>query len=172
MPELASLEMDELSWIEGVVSEFRTHNRYWLTQGVLFPVGDLPDGAYWGPDKELFRLCLEIRAISWKMTELRNRIGEMPQTISDSNSEISIEWDKWEDRHREYREFFEIAEPPFDNRLQSLADAKANTLRGLAAKAHVIESEILGCGSDDQTALTRTLRSLFRDIDTIMGVDR
>lgn len=64
-----------------------------------------------------------------------------------------------------------MAEPLYDERLRGLAYAQAHTLRGLAAKARLIEREILGYGPADQTALGRTLRSLFRDIDMIVGVE-
>jgi len=161
----------EPTLVESIISEYRAHNDYWVKAGAIWPVpcGDLPHGVYFGPDKDLFWLCLEIKAISWKMTELSLKMGEKPQTSVESPEPAApIEPDRWNIRCNEYFGFCNLALPLYESRLGRLEDVVPHTLHGLAAKAAVIHSECLPFSKDETTA-TKVLRSIFRDIANIMG---
>jgi hypothetical protein len=58
---------------------------------VIFSAGDLPGGAYFGLDKELLQVCLEIRAIDWKMAQLR-----AASALQLSNPATQAELDEWD----------------------------------------------------------------------------
>jgi hypothetical protein len=170
MDDLSSPAKDEPTLVEGIVSEFRAHNDYWVKQGAIcsVPCGDLPNGFYLGADKDLFQLCVEIRAISWKMTQLRLKIGQMPQALAESGLAGSVESDGWNMRWNDYQVLFNLAEPLYDSRLAQLAECIPHTLNGLATKAYVIQTEYL-TSSDNDTTATKVVKSIFRDIASIMG---
>lgn len=146
MRELSNLGEDESTLMQSVVSEFRAHNDYWVREGAIcsVPCGDLPNGTYLGRDKGLFQLCLEIRALSWKMIQLRLKTGEFPQTSAEAKPSDSIELDSWNLRCNEYYGFCNLAIPIYESRLGRLADFVPHTLQGLARKAAVIQTECLG----------------------------
>jgi len=101
------------------------------------------------------------------MTELRTRIGALSQ-ISSENPEGSVEVDAWNRRNNEYHAFCNIAMPLYESRLWRLGNVSPHTLRGLARKAEVIKTEIVGF-SDDASPATCVLRSIFQDITNMMG---
>ncbi len=164
-------EKDEPSLVEGIVTEFRADNDYRVRAGRLChaPPGDMPRGVYYGPDKDLHQLCPEIRALSWKMSQLRARIGTLPQQSSGNfNIPGSSEVDAWNRRNYEFHRFCEVVMPLYESRRWRLANFSPNTLRGLARKANVIETEIVGAFGDP-TPATSVLRSFCLDIAVMMG---
>lgn len=171
MHETAKPEEDESVLVEGIVSQFRADNGYWVKEGALcnVPCGDMPNGHYLGPDKELYQLCLEIRALSWKMTELRTTIGTAPQISPEEADRLDlVETDAWNKRNEEYDNFYDIVMPLYENRLWRLASVAPRTLHGLARKANVIETELVGY-PDNPSPAASVLRSVFRDIAEMMG---
>jgi len=165
MREDAKSEND-ITLMEVLVADFRTDNLYWSKEGVTFQASDLPGGYYLGPDERLFQLCLELRAISWKIHRLRVR------ALRDPDSSELTELDDRNSRNHEYLGFCELSKPLFESRIMRLAELRAQTLHGLAAKAKLLDSEYFGVPSDEEDASTKLMRSVLGDIRDLMGLDQ
>lgn len=158
---MAALD-DEATLIANVVAEYREDNNRWHKGGAtVFRPADLPGGTYVGLDKELLQACLEVTALSWKMTQFRLQI---PPEINPSNES------EWNEACNEYHGFFNLTEPLLDSRMRRAAEMGAQTLRGLEAKARLFLVEWLGARPpDDETTGSKLGRSICRDIFNIMG---
>ena len=159
--------------IESIVNEYRSDNENWLKEGILCSAGDLPSGIYFGPDKILFRICLEVRAIRWKTRQLRVKMEQAYAAIPlPSESHDLVKIGDWNKRSSEYFDFADFSESLFESRMSRLAGLKPLTLHGLTAKARLILSECFGATASDETTSEKAVRSIFNDIRDLVGDDQ
>jgi hypothetical protein len=116
----------------------------------------------------------EFRADNWdwvkdKLRDKADRLQPLPS--AERNPSASPELDEWNLRLNEYYEFLNFAMPLHESRLGRLAGFSPHTLNGLAAKARVIHTEYMGVASSDETTANKVVRSIFHDIQNIMGQD-
>ena len=168
--ELSDPGKDGPKLVASAVAEFRANNEYWAKEVAACYVsfGDLPQGYFWSPDKELFQLLLEIRALAWKMTQLRSKLDQATRTLAASGPGDPVEQDDWNAHANECFGYCNRAMPHYESRLQHLADVTPLTFHGLAAKAALIRNEYLA-DSGNRTAASKVVDSVFRDIANIMG---
>ena len=166
-----SREDSELLLVERVVLEYRATNEHWVKAGAItVSCGDLPGGRYWGPDKELFQLCLEINALSRKMDELRINTLKTRKELDATTATDSVRLENWHASLNDYFGFCNRAQPFYESRLKGLFTSTPQTVHGLAKKLNVIKNEYLGASVE--SVPSDLVHSILRDIDTLIGVEQ